>query len=256
MLFSQAGHKLTLDEIRARYDFTLLALLRAWNAPWTEETHKSFPPGFQEAVKTFTLCAEFRLNLPNEIVPRVAAFLNRDWWPDDRRQCWSHACQLNHIRQLVLEKQADVTSRAVSKKMSSTCEPCSGHCGFSWYCSQECKGENHEAGHKFVCGSSLYRGTWAQGAPAEYDLYRSIFKKDVPPVLVWNEPDPEPTNDRKRKASTQVVVLDDDETDGEHQLEQEVEADYDADDDEESASSLTMAVCKYFNLKHRGSLAN
>jgi hypothetical protein len=94
--FQKAGHKLSCEEVRVRYDFTLMALLRVWNSSWTPATHKSFQPGFKQAIRTFALCTN-RLNLPNEIVERVGTFLNRSWWPDNRRRCWSHACQVDQV---------------------------------------------------------------------------------------------------------------------------------------------------------------
>jgi hypothetical protein len=218
-------------------------LLRVWNAPWTAATHKSFQPGLQDAVRTFALCTQ-RLNWPNELVDSVAPFVHRDWWPDDRRQCWSHACQLERANKLMFAKNDSSSVGETMRKMPVTCEPCAG-CGFSWYCSKQCKEEDYEAGHKYICGSSLYQGTLTQGTPAEYSLYRSVFKRRVSPALVWNEP--APSQQRKRKASKQMVMDDDEGQEADEE---------DNNGDDYSASSKTKAICEYFNLKDRSGLRN
>jgi hypothetical protein len=239
----KAGHKLSLEEVRVRYDFTLMAMLRVWNAPWTPATHKSFQPGFQQAIGTFALCTK-RLILPNEIVQRVGSFLNRSWWPDDRRQCWSHACHVDQVSRRIIQRKN--SGGASASGTSLACKPCPG-CGFSWYCSEECKELDYEAGHKYMCGSPLSSGTYE-----ECELHREIFKDDIAPALVRFERTIKSEGDepRAKKARTMMTEM---VRDGSSKSMNTAEDDSNelAVDDDDSASSRTKAIRRYFSWKAR-----
>ena len=99
--------ELTRRELAARYDFSLVMLQRTWHEPWTPKSHRSFSSDQKLAIKTLFLCS-YRVRVPNDVAERVAAYLSRDWWPDDRKMCWCHDCQLTKLSSLLKQK---VTAR-------------------------------------------------------------------------------------------------------------------------------------------------
>mmetsp|Transcript_28904 Transcript_28904/g.67108 ORF Transcript_28904/g.67108 Transcript_28904/m.67108 type:complete len:184 (-) Transcript_28904:168-719(-) len=80
-----------VDEIlTARYDFTLLKLLRAWHAPWTPESHHSYTPSFRKSIYTWLLVAN-RYQLPWDILFSIAQFLPRTY-DQQSLECWCEDC--------------------------------------------------------------------------------------------------------------------------------------------------------------------
>jgi hypothetical protein len=218
-------------------------MLRVWKAPWTPETHKSFQPGFQQAIRTFGLCTK-RLSLPNEIVERVGTFLNRSWWPDDRRQCWSHACQVDQLsRRIIQRKNSGVSS---SSGTSANCKPCPG-CGFSWYCTEECKELDYEAGHKYMCGTPLSSET-----AEEYELHRKVFKADIDPALVRFETaiQSKGGEPRVKKARTEMTEQVNEGSSKGMDITEDDDNELEVDEGD-SASSRTKAIRRYFSWKAR-----
>jgi hypothetical protein len=239
------AHQLSFDELKARYNFTIMALLRAWDAPWTPATHRSFQPEMQVAVRTFALCTH-RLNFPNEIVQKVASFLNRTWWPDSRRQCWSFDCQLDQIGKQMSRR----IQKRPAKNKSVVCQPCSG-CGVAWYCSKRCKGEDMKAGHKRVCET-----IFSTGSPEDDVLFRKVFKNELPAFIsvVQESGDVEALDssfDGRRAGESEVVVVEGDDDDGSWES---MDTDEEDETDEGSMSSKTKAICQYFKAKVRGQM--
>jgi hypothetical protein len=70
-------HFLTHDELKARHDFSLLLLVRAWQAPWNPESHMSFQPEFRKAVETIFLCSKKR-GFPVGVGRSILSFLDRE----------------------------------------------------------------------------------------------------------------------------------------------------------------------------------
>ena len=138
---------LTEGELRARHDFSLLMLLRAWQAPWSPGTHMSFQPAFRNAVDTIACCTH-KLGYPNEIVYFIGSFLNRDWWPDERKQCWSYECQLDKAVESAT-RNFDAFSEK-SNESTGRFEYCP-RCHVAMYCSKECREKDFKAGHKRKC---------------------------------------------------------------------------------------------------------
>lgn len=134
--------------MRAIYDYSLLLLSRAWQAPWTPDSHASFQPALRQANMMVAKCAH-RLGLPDELTSKILSFLNRKWWPDARRQCWSYECQLNSLVKSVSRKFSENNSGPVNLRVAPTLSYC--RCGVAMYCSKECRESDYKARHKKVC---------------------------------------------------------------------------------------------------------
>ena len=180
---NEEGDALSGDVLAARYDFTLLMMIRAWNAPWTPTSSFSFSVPFRKAITTLALCAH-RYGVPADIAAVVNSFLPREWWSDDRRQCWCHDCQLKQVSDMIRDKVAkrecrDVEAAVNDKapppptmhntsilRLSSHSEPklsalstvqtCPG-CNLAMYCSREHRKYLWQDGHKRVCGTPPFR---------------------------------------------------------------------------------------------------
>jgi len=196
----EEGKDLSGYEIASRIDFSILMLQRAWNAPWTPKSHKTFSTHHKAAMKALAIIA-WKFGMPNEISLRVNAFLPRSWWPDDRKQCWCHDCQLLDLSTSLRDK---VTAREASSSQSPSlpqdvpqqlpatmhntslmrslptpkvsgsthltqCQ-CNSHV---FYCSKEHRKFLMQDGHKRVCGMPPFR---AHGIEEEL-LIREVFGK-------------------------------------------------------------------------------
>lgn len=196
----EEGKDLSGYEIAARIDFSILMLQRAWNAPWTPQSHVSFSTQHKAAMKTLATVA-WKYGMPNEISLRVNAFLPRSWWPDDRKQCWCHDCLLlslsTSLRDKVTTREASpsqptpmhqdvpqqlpatmhntslMRSLPIAKPIDSArlsqCE-CKSHV---YYCSKEHRRYFMQDGHKRACGVPPFR---AHGIEEEL-LVREVFGK-------------------------------------------------------------------------------
>jgi len=101
---SHGGKKLV-----ARYDFTVLMLNRAWNLPWSPSSNASFQLPFRQAIKTLALCT-YRYGIPSAILVGLFEFIPRQWWPDDRIECWRYECQLTELGKLIKRKRFERTT--------------------------------------------------------------------------------------------------------------------------------------------------
>jgi hypothetical protein len=144
------GHVLTRGEIRARFDFSLLLLFRAWNMPWKPSSHLSYQPQFRQAAKCIMLCTHRRA-MPKDVGLRIVEFLGRDFWPDDRTQCWSFDCP---------ESIENVTKRITGSHHATTniksAIPCST-CKIAMYCCKACMKKDWKDDHKRFCGAPPFR---------------------------------------------------------------------------------------------------
>jgi hypothetical protein len=142
-------------------------------------------------------------------------------------------------RRILQRKNSGVAS---SSGTSVACKSCPG-CGFSWYCSEECKEVDYEAGHKYMCGSLLSSGT-----DEEYLLHRKIFMDDIVPALVRFERPIKSEGDKPRakKARTRMTEQGSGSslrgTDTAEDDNDEVEV-----NDDSSASSRTKVIRRYFS---------
>lgn len=147
------GSELWGDRLNARHDFSLVLLLRAWNSPWTVNSHHSFQKPVREVVKTLLLCAN-RIRMPTDIATHVSSYLRRDWWPDERSQCWYEECLTKGATQLLDQKllQKDVSDLRPQKSFHFCRE-----CHVALYCSHGCARGDWRGGHKPLCGKPPYR---------------------------------------------------------------------------------------------------
>lgn len=177
---------MTMEDMHARYDFSLLSLSRAWSSPWTPQNHMSFQPEMRIAIKTVVMSTH-RLGMPLETAFKISSFLNRGWWGDSRRECWNDDCKVNDITKAInqysdaIEKNdnngpsrpiqfADFLSQASSR--TTAWKVCSV-CNVPKYCSKTCKIESYKASHKRCCN----KPPCCKGVPTlpEIQLYRDVF---------------------------------------------------------------------------------
>jgi hypothetical protein len=172
----QDEHVLTVGEIRARHDFTLLLLQRVWQAPWLPETHASFQPRFRDAVKAVALCTH-RLGFPHDTMVAVCSFLNRDWWEEPRKKCWTYECLCEQSFKTIEQRFSHNTS--IDSPAAVTPEYCP-HCRVAMYCSKECRDKDFKVGHKKKCCRPPFSST----APdkEELQLCVEILKDSVTPL--------------------------------------------------------------------------
>ena len=129
-----------LDQIEAMYDFSVLMLRRAWNYPWTPDSHASFQKPFRQAIKTIALCAH-RHGMPIDISITVNSYLSRDWWPDERSECWLYECQIDKLQNALFHKEESVIKQYLIKCECKVAHACSG---------KHMKSINRE-GHRRLC---------------------------------------------------------------------------------------------------------
>jgi hypothetical protein len=156
----EVGKELWGDRLNARYDFSLVLLLCAWHAPWNVDSHHSFQTPFREAVTTLFLCAN-RINMPADIAACVCSYLRRDWWSDERAQCFSEDCLERRATKLLHQKLISQVTGAKSKqpgdkKSRRLCTSCPG-CHVASYCCDEHKRDDYRDGHKGLCRKPPYR---------------------------------------------------------------------------------------------------
>jgi hypothetical protein len=256
-VYSQNGHIFLLGELRARHDFSLLLLLRAWQGPWEPERHMSFQPQFRNVVKTIFLSSP-RLDFPNEVALSIVSFLNREWWPDKRQQCWSYECQHNRTIRKIQQKVElkDKSSTLPEAKLSSArnFQYCP-NCHFAQYCSDECRQNDYKSMHKKMCCRPPLCFTPDE---AEFELVTNVFrsmKLDVPSFLkpsreavVSKHSDMDEKQAPTKGAPESMEITEDvngDEEDGWESIDEDDEMSHDSHVSHDQASS-TELIYKYF----------
>lgn len=91
----QENQPLSVHQIEARYDFSMVKLMREWCKPWSPSRHFSFQPEFRAAAKSIVQCS-FRVGVPKEIAYHVIEFLPRQWWKEGSARCWCEDCTLEN----------------------------------------------------------------------------------------------------------------------------------------------------------------
>lgn len=159
------GKVLSFTGLAARYDFTLMLLMREWNAPWTPSSHLSYSIPFRSAVKELALCA-YRFSVPSGIVAAVNSFLPRSWWSDDRDSCWCRDCQLlclkYKFKEKILARQSnwsdyDTDPLAKSQRATIPSSFIKCKCNIALACSNDHLRFLHQEGHKRCCGWPPFR---------------------------------------------------------------------------------------------------
>ncbi|GKY93881.1 hypothetical protein MPSEU_000355000 [Mayamaea pseudoterrestris] len=142
-------HELTRGELRARHDLSLLLLFRAWSAPWNPSSHLSFQPEFRQAAKCVMLSTH-RLAMPRDVGLRIVEFLGRDFWPDDRVQCWRFECaEVTIFTRVAGDRRATTSIRSAAVR-------CPG-CRIASYCCTSCMKDDYKDDHKRFCGVPPFR---------------------------------------------------------------------------------------------------
>lgn len=258
----QTGEMLKYNDLCVRNDLQLMLLQRAWQAPWSPETHASFQPAFRVAVATIAKSIH-RSGFPREIMLSICSFLHRDWWIDERRQCWNYACLSEKSIKMISRKLAPGYNHASiddHQNALTNFEYCR-RCHVAYYCCKSCRSRDLYVGHKARCCPALSRPP----NDDEIQLYTKILvekgaKSSLPTFLQsWAH-----LNNRKIEDTTQDEVG---QTTG-HDL-APVEGDDGGDDDaswetvdsseeeegdgipvvDESKLSITQLARKYFDDK-------
>ena len=202
----------------------------------------SFQPSFRVAIKTVALCAN-RLNMPSEIALKVGSYLNRQWWHDDRCQCWSYDCSVESMARQLRQKRGG-TGRSIQK--NKTCQPCSG-CGLAWYCSKKCREDDFKTGHKKICGLPPWQ---VHCSAQEYSLHHSVFHgSSIPPYLVNEKLDIECGNTEPLSPSPKENnkdFEDDGACSDDGSWESIESAEDEAGSENASMSSRTRVICHFF----------
>jgi hypothetical protein len=168
-LIIKEDHILGTEENKAMVDFTLLALVRAWNAPWSPESHMSYQPQFRQAITTVALCTH-RLGMPNELVRHIGEFMHRDWWDDERKMCFDYDCQVEQVAKNMKRKFA---AGQTGKLQPPACIPCPS-CHLCNYCDLEDLDSDYKDGHKNLCGTAPF----CPPSKEENDLFAALFGSD------------------------------------------------------------------------------
>jgi len=138
-------------------------LLRAWNGPWTPQSHRSYSTTSKEAIKTLLLCCR-RYQTPSDVHLLILSHISRNWWcnekenvdKDERQSCWNEQCQLEYLAQS-FERKDSMHERGLMEEFGIYFEnheelkQCQG-CGVAAFCCDHWGScVNHE-GHGTICG--------------------------------------------------------------------------------------------------------
>ena len=229
----KGGNKLYDDRLNARYDFSLVLLLCAWNAPWSVESHHSFQEPFRKTVRTLFLCAN-RVHMPTDIALHVCKFLRRDWWPDERAQCFSEECLAKRASKLVHQKLIHgVTGTLPKRRVQKFYTFCPG-CSVAWYCCEDHRQSDYRDGHKALCGKPPYRIPGQQ----ERELLNDVLclQQRLPSPLILNE-----KTERLIESQLQCTIGTEDDGSGSWES-----IDSEAEVEEEASDLITDVIHKFF----------
>lgn len=195
----------------------------------------SFSREFRRATMAVQLCAR-RVSLPPEVSLRVLEFLHRDWWPDERRQCWCYKCQEDSVQRYFGASPSQRSSRRACTLPGEVVR--CPHCRIATYCSEECRAADWKHDHRKYCNVPPCK---LPGAEEE----RLIARLSGQPLAAANEPDATvvmaAVEESIPSLDTEELVEDD------HDEEWE---DIESEADEEAAgaeeSSRTQVIYEYF----------
>lgn len=228
------GNELWGDRLNARYDLSLVLLNCAWQAPWSAESHHSFQKPFRETVRTLLLCAN-RICMPVDIALHVCVFLRRDWWPDERAQCFSEDCLGKRATRTVNQKLVRRLAGNPPKQKFHKIRACPGCCIAS-YCCEGHRQSDYRDGHKRLCGNPPFK----LPGQKEQELLNDILclQENRPTPLILNANTKRLIESQLRDASH---VEDDDGSGSWESIGSEVEQ-----EEEDSKESLTSIVFTFF----------
>ena len=254
---------LSYNDLCARNDLQLVLLQRAWQAPWSPETHASYQPAFRVAVETIAKSIH-RLGFPHEIMLSICSCLHRDWWDDNRKQCWNYACMCEKSRKLISRKLAPGYNEASMDDYQTDpiqLEYCH-RCHVAAYCCKNCKSRDFYLGHKSRCCPAMSKPP----KDDEIQLYTKILvgkdgKTNLPNFLKsWSHLNSHSIENAVSDEDVKTIDDNDiqiEENDGDNDdaswetmdsSEEEEEEENDADVDE-SKMSITQLARKYFDDK-------
>jgi hypothetical protein len=253
--FQQDGNVLSYNNLRIRNDFQLLLLQRAWQVPWTPETHASFQPGFRAAVETVAKSAH-RMGYPHGIMLNICSFLHRDWWEDSRKQCWNYACLCEKSSKAITQKMSPGYDGSLTNtsqmEVTTKLEYCA-KCHVAMYCSKSCRHRDLYLGHKAKCCFPPLIST--PPCAREINLYKATLPA-IPPFL---EPWTSELNASTVKRTLDVTKIqtekDDDDDDNNMDVDENDNDDAswetvesDEEDIEESTITITERISKYMRI--------
>ncbi len=158
--------------------------------PWSPSNHLSFQEPFRQAVRTAALCSH-RLGMPLELCITVNSFLSREWWPDDRRECWLYECQIKSLEKKIRGKKDCDEPKSLIK-----CKGCMVACA----CSKKHLKSVLQEGHQRLCATPPMR------VPTKEDMllcsrYLGLTQADKPCCTIVNDENIESSDDEAELCS-------------------------------------------------------
>ena len=80
--------------------------------------------------------------MPLDICMAVNSFLSRDWWPDERAECWLYECQIDKLQDSLCNERQHNNDKQLKK--------CRG-CNVAHACSSKHMKSIHREGHRRMC---------------------------------------------------------------------------------------------------------
>ena len=182
------------------------------------------------------------------ICPRIsshifASIYDRDWWPDERVQCFSEEClekQANKLLQQKLIQQITAKSPK-SKRAPRPFVNCPG-CSVASYCCNEHRQSDYRDGHKGACGNPPCKIPGQK----EMELLNNVLciQRQELGSPIFND---EVIQLVESMLNTSVVADDDDSGSWES-------VDTDEDEDDDQSESITNVVHRFFERESYRSL--
>jgi len=187
--------------------------------PWTPASHASFQPSFRDAIKAIALCAH-RHGVPLELCVNVNSFMSRDWWPDERSECWLYECQIENLQEALNGEDSHPNTKTLL-----TCNGCMVARG----CSKKHMKSIHREGHRKMCRTPPMR------VPTNDDVAMCCqFLDEVEPNALQEE---------EVEYEVEDVHIDGDNVDDDNDWESV------GSDEDTNHATKTAAVLKYFENK-------
>jgi hypothetical protein len=176
--------------------------------------------------------------MPCDIVSHVCKYLRRDWWPDERFQCFSEECLENQANKFLQQKIIQqVTGKPTkSKRATRSFFECPG-CSVASYCCNDHRQSDFKDGHKGFCGNPPYNIPGQKETELLSDVLR--LQKNQSKSSVFND-----------QVNNLVVHMLDTTVDVEHAEDNDSGSwesmDTEEDEEEEQSESITNVVLRFF----------
>lgn len=124
------------------------------------------------------------MHMPTDIMCQICVYLRRDWWPDERAQCFSEDClekQADKLLRQKLIRQVTGTSPK-SKRASKSFTHCPS-CSVASYCCEDHRQSDYKVEHRGACGNPPFKIPGQKEVELLNDILRLQESKLVLPVF-------------------------------------------------------------------------